>query len=145
MKSEDFKNILIIFMIKKAEILDNPEYFTIEDEKDIIKWEDEDAEDVFYDIDNSINDNLISDGSICPFCSYQNKDSQIKENKIGGCLYCQYGERHGVCGNKYSLYFKIIEKIKEDYPNKFISSYIKMKCGSVKQLWEETINEIINK
>lgn len=86
----------------KSEIMDvrAPEYFDKLDEKNILKWNDEQAKQIYERIKLNIKSKetiagLYSD--TCPWC-IDRLINYVEEDFYCECV-CEYGENHGVCEN----------------------------------------------
>jgi len=100
---------LVIFMERKAEAIMKLTglnvYFTEEDRKDILGWEDTTSEFVWKKIVDNIDKGAYGlSPDVCPFCIYN--DTFLK-----GCSTCDYGYRHGQCSADDSDYFEIMRAL----------------------------------
>ena len=99
----DFGIALVMFMQEKAKLLEeyniNPEvYFNNKDMYDILRWNKEDVEHVWWKLKKNIAEKRAYGlgGDVCPFCIYY----KLHSNLI--CVNCSYGKRHGICENDNS-------------------------------------------
>lgn len=105
------KEKLIKFMELKAEKIKELSnntidyYFTEEDKKDILNWDNKIAEKIWTKIKSSIKYLKASGLSrhVCPFCIYY----KFKIDVFEKCINCTYGQRHGYCFLVDSDYDKI--------------------------------------
>ena len=84
------------------------DYFTPEDEDDIMLWTDRECNKIIDTIVERITSWNATDGTICPWC--------IRTS----CVWCGYGERHGKCPNPNSDYhyiYKTLAKIDMEDPS----------------------------
>jgi hypothetical protein len=85
-----------MFMLKRNDVLEKDYnfhgYYTKEDEKDILSWDEERAKECWEEIRDSLQ-NIWT----CPFCDYYRfyDDDDV-------CLRCSYGARHGICNGTYN-------------------------------------------
>jgi hypothetical protein len=83
------------FMLKRNNILEKDYnffgYYTKEDEKDILSWNEGRAEECWEEM---IRDSLQNIWT-CPFCDY------YRFYVDNSCLSCSYGGRHGICNVIY--------------------------------------------
>jgi hypothetical protein len=88
------KEKIIAFMEDKQKLLSqkSPKYFGKRDERDIMKWSDEEAERVWNALTLAPSFGTHS----CPFCLH-----------YSDCDECSYGKRHGICGEYFSDYDKL--------------------------------------
>ncbi len=84
---------LVAYMRRKAEIVGMPEFFTEEDEAELISWEN--AGEIIGMI------SFVTDDQSCPWC--------LRE---GYCDGCGYASRHGTCSlNGNDTYVQVISKL----------------------------------
>lgn len=93
---------LVEFIYRKAELIETligvPGFFTKEDEKELMSWDESVAKDIVNVI---VNTSLEWDRKWCPWC--------IKNNS---CNECQYAVRHGNCTDELdSIYREVLIKI----------------------------------
>ena len=95
---------LVEFMKEKRRLCDSPQYFNVEDEKELLALRDDEASLILSTISEYLNKRIRSKGATsrgkvlsifnafsCPFCYIQNNRYQ------GDCEMCGYGHRHGIC------------------------------------------------
>ena len=118
----DHKFIIDLMEFKKAKLKDFlkqdkcdivDKYFTEEDKKDILSWNNNSANFVCMELINNILDGY--DGlpfHLCPFCLYCNLM----------CGKCSYGRRHGICTNTASNYGQMLYEVDRKKITKCITS-----------------------
>jgi hypothetical protein len=95
-----YNRYLIAFMKAKARKIrqyTNVPYFTKQDEQDLEKWTHAKwVWEVLYD--SIAGDNFTEGlfGTTCPFCI---KYHMAGDSEYEDCNKCEYGKRHGICGN----------------------------------------------
>lgn len=82
------------------------DYFTEEDEQELLSWSESKAQDVLAKM---CSFTMIGTAQCCPWCI----------NHHQRCLECSYAKRHGTCSDKKSAYWKICQKL-EDPDQTFI-------------------------
>lgn len=94
---------LVEFMKEKRRLCDSPQYFNVEDEKELLALRDDEASLILSTISEYLNKRIRSKGATsiekilsifnalsCPFCYIQYK-------RYHNCEGCGYGQRHGIC------------------------------------------------
>jgi Zn ribbon nucleic-acid-binding protein len=126
----NYREVLVEFMSSKGKWMqeylniDSTLYFTDEDKKEILSWDESEAKDIWLKIKKNINKNKCSGlrYEFCPFCyasGYKhNEKNPGAENSA--CLHCSYGRRHGICTSRepgVSQYQQILKIFKENRVN----------------------------
>ena len=110
---------------RRIELNNSVQYFTAEDEQDILSWSNPEAKKCWEIIKAEVkraakNGAPINLGSIvCPFC--------MKTLRVNGkwCGSCFYGKKHGKCTELDSTWQAVTRTHAVDIPNKFYTDLIK--------------------
>ena len=124
-----YREMLVEFMEGKQKLLDRlgihyPRYFTGQDKKEMLGWDEEVAEMVFKRLEKEIDDgecNLTE--YVCPFCLLVMDNEDFED-----CGSCGYGMRHGLCremNSEFSEIIRLLDMVKRaSFTNDFYKSLL---------------------
>ena len=102
-----YYNQLLVDYMNYKKSLTTDAYFISKDKEDILNLDPEVAKKIVNDIQQSANNKNVFSSQCCPFCLIYHS-----------CKSCNYGERHGVCGDEGSDYRTMIVNVNIDIRSK---------------------------